>query len=189
MMRALLGAWCLHHRQFDWRACDRETEAPAVWQSSRLTTQRIELMTISNHIASAKPLLLGAAGGAILLAIVGFTWGGWVSGGTADKMATQRADAAVVQALAPICVQNFRVQVDAVTQLVSLKKLSTYEQRGFVEKGGWAIIPELSRLIRRWRGRVPMRLTSSRKQISSETLMAAATSGEPAAMPAFIEGL
>jgi hypothetical protein len=95
----------------------------------------------SSNFASAKPFLLGAAGGAILLAIVGFTWGGWVSGGTADKMASQRADAAVVQALAPICVQNFRVQIDAATQLVTLQKLSSYEQRGFVEKGGWAAIP------------------------------------------------
>jgi hypothetical protein len=98
----------------------------------------------NNHIASAKPFLLGAAGGAILLAIVGFTWGGWVTGGTAEKNAAQRADTAVVQALAPICVQNFRGQIDAATQLISLKKLSTYEQRGFVEKGGWATIPGMA---------------------------------------------
>jgi hypothetical protein len=101
-------------------------------------------MTIHDYTASAKPLLLGAAGGAILLAIVGFTWGGWVTGGTAEKNAAQRADTAVVQALAPICVQNFRGQIDAATQLSSLKKLSTYKQRGFVEEGGWANIPGMT---------------------------------------------
>lgn len=98
-------------------------------------------MTISSNVASAKPYLFGAIGGAAILAVIGFTWGGWVSGGTAEKLASQRADTAVVQALAPICVQNFRAQIDAAAQLVSLKKLSTYDQRGFVEKGGWAVIP------------------------------------------------
>ena len=98
-------------------------------------------MTISSQFASAKPYILGAIGGAAILAIAGFTWGGWVSEGTANKLAAQRADVAVVQALAPICVQNFRDQIDADAQLVTLKKLSTYEQRGFVEKGGWAAIP------------------------------------------------
>jgi hypothetical protein len=98
-------------------------------------------MTITSQLASAKPYILGAFGGAAILAVAGFTWGGWVSEGTANKLASQRADAAVVQALAPICVQNFREQIDADSQLVSLKKLSTYEQRGFIEKGGWAAMP------------------------------------------------
>lgn len=98
-------------------------------------------MTISNRVASAKPYIYGAIGGAAILAFTGFTWGGWVTGGSAEKLASQRADTAVVQVLAPICVQNFRTQVDAAAQLVSLKKLSSYDQRGFVEKGGWATIP------------------------------------------------
>ncbi len=33
------------------------------------------------------PGLWGAVGGAIVLAIVGFAWGGWVTGGTAQEMA------------------------------------------------------------------------------------------------------
>ncbi len=49
-----------------------------------------------------KPALWGIAGGAIAMAIVGFTWGGWVTGGTAETAATQRANAAVVVALAPV---------------------------------------------------------------------------------------
>ena len=38
-----------------------------------------------------KPALYGAAAGAGALAIIGFTWGGWVTGGTAKEMATDYA--------------------------------------------------------------------------------------------------
>ncbi len=88
----------------------------------------------------AKPFLLGAAAGAIALAIIGFNWGGWVTGGSAEKTAAQRADDAVTVAMAPVCVENFRRQPEAALQLISLQKLSSYEQRGFVEKGGWATL-------------------------------------------------
>lgn len=57
-----------------------------------------------------KPALWGAVDGAIILAIAGFSWGGWVSGGKAEADATQRANAAVVVALALVCVERFRGQ-------------------------------------------------------------------------------
>jgi hypothetical protein len=38
-----------------------------------------------------KPALWGAAGGAIALAIVGFSWGGWVTGKKAETSAAERA--------------------------------------------------------------------------------------------------
>ena len=96
-------------------------------------------MNISNDaIATFKSTLTGAAIGAVALAVIGFTWGGWVTGGTADKMADTRATAAVVLALAPTCVDNFRHQSNAGAQLVNFQKLSSYDQTGFVEKGGWA---------------------------------------------------
>ena len=90
------------------------------------------------RMTTVKTLLLGAALGAVVLSIVGFNWGGWVTGGTAEKQATERADSAVAMALAPVCVDKFRQATDAAAQLTSLQKLSPYEQRGFVEKGGWA---------------------------------------------------
>ena len=46
--------------------------------------------------------LWGAVAGAIALAIVGFTWGGWVSAGTAKA----QADAAGWTALLPICAEK-----------------------------------------------------------------------------------
>ena len=92
--------------------------------------------------SETKPALLGAAGGAILVAIVGFTWGGWMTTSAADKLADQRADTAVVAILAPICVEKFQQNSDSLANLTALKKISsTWEQGNFVEKGGWATRP------------------------------------------------
>jgi hypothetical protein len=87
-----------------------------------------------------KPALWGVAGGAVALAIVGFTWGGWVTGGKAEADATQRANAAVVVALAPVCVEKFKHTADVSANLAALKKVDSWSQGAFVEKGGWATV-------------------------------------------------
>ena len=92
--------------------------------------------------SETKPALWGVAGGAILLAVVGFTWGGWMTTGTANKLADQRADSAVVAILTPICVEKFQQSSDASANLTALKKISSsWEQGTFLEKGGWATRP------------------------------------------------
>ncbi len=88
-----------------------------------------------------KPALWGIVGGAAAVAIVGFTWGGWTTAPKAELAATQRANAAVVTALAPICVENFRHASDATANLVALKKVESWSQGDYVEKGGWAKTP------------------------------------------------
>ena len=88
-----------------------------------------------------KPAIWGVVGGAIALAIVGFTWGGWVTGAKYEADATQRANAAVVVALAPICVDKFEHATDVTTNLAALKKTDSWSQAAFVEKGGWATVP------------------------------------------------
>ena len=75
------------------------------------------------------------------MAIVGFSWGGWVTGGRAETDATQRANGAVVSALAPVCVENFQRTADAPVKLIALKKVDSWSQGDFVEKGGWATMP------------------------------------------------
>lgn len=92
--------------------------------------------------AAVKPALWGAAAGAIALAIVGFSWGGWVTDGTAEALAKNRAATAVVAALAPICVEKFRQAADVSANLAEMKK-ATYisDQSKFIEKGGWATMP------------------------------------------------
>ena len=86
-----------------------------------------------------KPALWGMAGGAIAAAIVGFTWGGWVTGGRAEADATRQANAAVVAALAPVCVERFQRGPDMQANLAALKKADSWSQGDFIEKGGWAM--------------------------------------------------
>lgn len=91
-----------------------------------------------NIPAETKPAAWGAVIGAIAMAIVGFSWGGWVTGGTSEKTAQLRANAAVVSALAPVCVDKFQRAGDAAANLTALKKADSWSQGEFVEKGGWA---------------------------------------------------
>ena len=70
----------------------------------------------------AKPVLWGAVGGALALSLVGFNWGGWVTGGKAESSAELRAN-------------------DTTNRLAALKKLDSWLQGDYVEKGGWATLP------------------------------------------------
>jgi hypothetical protein len=88
-----------------------------------------------------KPAFWGAVGGAAALAIVGFSWGGWVTANTADTNAKQRSEKAVVAALAPICVEQFRANTNASANLEALRKVSSWQQGAFVSDGGWATMP------------------------------------------------
>lgn len=88
-----------------------------------------------------KPAVWGAMVGAIGVTVIGFSSLGWTLGTTAEQMANQRAEVAVVAALTPICVAKFKAQADAATKLVAFKKVSSWNQRSFIEKGGWATMP------------------------------------------------
>jgi hypothetical protein len=89
-----------------------------------------------------KPAAWGAVIGAAAMAIVGFWAFGWTLESSAERMAKDRAEVAVVDALTPVCVARFEAQADAGAKLADFKKISTsWDQRSFVEKGGWATIP------------------------------------------------
>jgi hypothetical protein len=88
-----------------------------------------------------RPSAWGAVFGAAALAVVGFSYFGWVLGGTAERMAVARAAAAVVAGLAPVCVDRFRHGPDAATQLVHLRQTSSWQRSDFIERGGWATLP------------------------------------------------
>jgi hypothetical protein len=86
-------------------------------------------------------LLQGIAAGAVATIVVGFYWGGWVTGGSAKEMAQKSATSAVVAVLAPICVDKFQHAADAQTNMTELRKVASWQQGSFVEKGGWATMP------------------------------------------------
>jgi alpha/beta superfamily hydrolase len=78
---------------------------------------------------SLKRLLQGAAAGAVATIIVGFSWGGWSLTSTANKMAKERSELAVVAALAPVCADKFRALPDAEAKKVALSKVEPWKRR------------------------------------------------------------
>ncbi len=85
--------------------------------------------------------LWSAIGGAVVLAIIGFTWGGWVSGGAAREMAEEMVVEAVVDRLTPICVAQFNQDPEKDQKLKELKETDSWKRDSYVEKQGWATIP------------------------------------------------
>jgi hypothetical protein len=91
---------------------------------------------------SMSRLLQGAAAGAVASIVIGFSWGGWMTGSTANRLAAERADTAVVAALTPVCVEKFLQNSDAQANLAAIKKIpSNWEQGEYVQKGGLATQP------------------------------------------------
>jgi hypothetical protein len=85
-----------------------------------------------------KPAFWGGVVGAVGIMILGFAWGGWVLGSTAERMANARADGAVTAVLVPICVERFMGQADAAARLTEFQKGASWQQRQVIEQGGWA---------------------------------------------------
>jgi len=88
-----------------------------------------------------KPAIWGAIGGALLCAIVGFAWGGWVTGSTAREEAAAAAHEARIAALVPICVQRFKSQDDAAARLAALAKANFWDRADLIVKSGSAALP------------------------------------------------
>jgi hypothetical protein len=91
---------------------------------------------------TSKAVLFWACAGSVIVAtIVGFSWGGWVTGGSAAKMAEKSAAQARQELAAVVCVDRFMAAPDVGVQLTALKDIeSPYAQGKFVEDGGWAIL-------------------------------------------------
>jgi hypothetical protein len=85
-----------------------------------------------------KPAVWGAIIGGVLTMIIGFSWMGWMLGGTAERLALERSNAAVVVALTPSCINKFMQQPNAAVKLKELQTIDSWKQREFVEAGGWA---------------------------------------------------
>jgi hypothetical protein len=73
--------------------------------------------------------------------IIGFVWGGWVTGGTARDMAEQSGEDAVVDRLATICVYQFNQDPDKDQKLTEMKEKSSYQRDDYVIEQGWATMP------------------------------------------------
>jgi hypothetical protein len=88
-----------------------------------------------------KPGIWGAVVGAIVIMIFGFWQMGWVTGGTADRMATDRANSAVVAALVPFCVAKAEHDPDQAKLAKVKAEQSGWSRSQLVSDDGWATMP------------------------------------------------
>lgn len=88
-----------------------------------------------------RPGIYGAVIGAIAVSVVGFSWGGWVTGSGANKMAVAMSHNDVIAALVPVCLNNSRADSNRAMKLATIKKASSYKRRDAVMEAGWATVP------------------------------------------------
>ncbi|MCR9057097.1 MAG: hypothetical protein NXI02_07175 [Rhodobacteraceae bacterium] len=88
-----------------------------------------------------KPVALGVVIGAIAVSAVGFSWGGWVTGGNAAKMANTLSHDRVIAALVPVCVGLSQTDAERVTKLAKIRETSAYQRRNALMETGWATVP------------------------------------------------
>jgi len=85
-------------------------------------------------------LAQGAAVGAVATIALGFGWGGWMLGSTAEEMAAKRTTSALVTAYAPICVERYNAGATA-EQRDAFSKESKWSRDSMIEKTGFATPP------------------------------------------------
>ena len=69
--------------------------------------------------------------------VIGFTWGGWVTGGTAEEQTAQAREAGRAELAATICVARFVEAPDAAVQLAALKDASSWNRDDTIADAGW----------------------------------------------------
>lgn len=81
--------------------------------------------------------------GAIVLTLfLGFSRGGWVTGGTSQQRADTAAQSAVIERLTPICVAQFNQDPAKDQRLIELNEISSSSKRAtYVKDQGWATMP------------------------------------------------
>lgn len=88
-----------------------------------------------------KPAAWGFVVGSVVTMIIGFSWGGWTTSGSAERLATNRSTTAVTAALVPVCLEKSKADPAAAKKLVALRALtSSWDQRDAVLNDGWASI-------------------------------------------------
>ncbi|MDP2655408.1 MAG: hypothetical protein Q8P17_02550 [bacterium] len=88
-----------------------------------------------------EPSLWGVVVGAAVCWVTLSSGFGWMSEGTAKKMAVQQTQEAVVAYATPACVARFEKQPNAVDAWKVLKKTDSWSQGDVIKKGGWVTEP------------------------------------------------
>jgi len=74
--------------------------------------------------------------------IAGFGAGGWVTGATARRMASDAATDARHPLAAAVCVEQFMAAANAGARLEKLRDSGWYQRADLVAAGGWATMPD-----------------------------------------------
>jgi len=88
-----------------------------------------------------KPGIYGALLGAAFVGTVGFSWGGWMTGGGAEEMANKMAQEEVITALVPFCLDMSRADNERIAKLATIREASSFKRRDAVMETGWATMP------------------------------------------------
>jgi hypothetical protein len=92
-------------------------------------------------MAWVKPGIWGVVIGSIVTMIVGFSWGGWTTSSTTERLVSERATAAANSALVTVCLEKSKADPAISAKLAALRGLtSAWDQRDAVIKDGWATV-------------------------------------------------
>lgn len=93
-------------------------------------------------MSKLKPFIGGVVVSAIVVPLLGFTALGWRLDSKAQNMAQEAANAAVKEALVPICVARFKADPEVTAHMAALKaKEYSYPRVEYIRSGGWATLP------------------------------------------------
>jgi hypothetical protein len=100
---------------------------------------KTNIFTRWKNVEPTKKFVFWACVGSITLTIlIGFKWGGWVTGGSAQEMAENAAGEARVELAVASCVTRFGRGTGVMGRLAKLKKTESWDRGGYMEKAGWA---------------------------------------------------
>jgi hypothetical protein len=88
-----------------------------------------------------KPGIYGAISGAIGIGVIGFTWGGWITSGSASRMAHNLAYEYALFALVPVCLDLVRTDPNYFENISKVETAVYFERADAVMKAGWATVP------------------------------------------------
>ncbi len=90
----------------------------------------------------SKSLLLWSCAVCVAVSIAaGFTWGGWVTGAMAQKMADRASIDGQARLAATICVDRFLTGPDARAQTALLVSAEPWRQSDLIGQEGWLTLP------------------------------------------------
>ncbi len=98
------------------------------------TTKQSLAQRWENYQPSKSMLAWACVATAVATMFIGFSWGGWVTGGTSRTMATTAGDVARGELASVICVERFKAAPDSAAKLVEFNAITDSLQETAVRR-------------------------------------------------------